>query len=322
MEGEQFLDFCVDRRNNIIWVISKSKLFYVEKNGDGWKAETVNQFKSLKTKRINFRAIDIDQADPDDDCPVLFYNEGQGAQGHIAKLYNGRDGFSLRDLFDMTSPCFKHETAVNGEIKSSYAYIRHMRFHSFNGKKRLIGVGNLGNAGLFFISKYSGENEEITGRMSVEGIQTSIFGEINDFTVTESENGYVLWLAHKDFTISTYSIHETANELSISRLDEENRIIDDLDYTTYSVKMPDQPMCLRSCGSNVFIGLLNGEILKASISISTQNDTEYATISTENVARTYADLMANTSVKLKNCKYDEEEEFSSMMQNYFIMEQD
>lgn len=308
-EGEQFLDFCIDRCTDTIWVISKNKVFCVKKTGDEWDQKTqttIDSFKNLNTEKICFRTIAIDQLSTDDakkeDTPILFYNDGKGGEGHIVMINAPRK----MDFLDLTS-------YNNNKIYSvDNPYIRHMRFHSFNGKRRLIGVGNVGKCSLFFIAKYAGDNEQIVGRMVIESIETSQFGEINDFTVTESEKGYVLWLAHKDFTVSAYRLFDSPRNLGIKNYDKPS-----------AVKMPDQPMCLRACGSYVLIGLLNGEVIKASISTFQKNYTEYATISTENVARTYADLMANTSVKLKNCKYDEEEEeFSSMMQNYFIMEQD
>ena len=323
-EGEQFLDFCIDSSDNI-WSISHNKLFFVQKTGENWATMAIEEFNNLKADKKYFRTIAIDQVSTDnaekDDLPILFYNEGQGSQGHIAKLYNRRDGFGLVDLIDMTQPSFKYETIVSGKIKTTYAYIRHMRFHCFNGKKRLIGVGNIGEEGLFFISKYSGENEEITGRMSVEGIHISGFGEINDFTVTESKNGYVLWLAHKDFTISVYSIHENPNGLYISRF-YQNNVELDASEDTISLTMPDQPMCLKAYGYDVLIGLLNGTVIKASISTSQYDDTDYADINAKYIARTYADLMANNTVKLRNCEFDEKEEFATMFRNYFNLEQD
>ena len=320
-EGEKFYDFCIDKDNNSIWIVSEHKLFHVGKNDLTWQNGSICELEGIKPYYC-FRTIAIDSVSCDDEkmdnMPVLFYNEGTGKQGHIAKVIYYKEGGTYRlktDLIDLEDKEFSEEIEENGKKKINYLFIRHMRFHNFNGRKRLIAVGNIGNKGVLLIAKYNGDNEDDASRMSVVYYK-KIGKQINDLTVTQDNGEYILWLAHKDCMVRAFRIIMNGSDLKLENIGKRSAP-DDNDNC--KVKMPDQPMCLRCYNETVLIGLLNGDIMQATISESSEKN---EIMVTQKVIRTYADLISCPSVKLRQCICDEKEELKSQLQGYFTVEEE
>ena len=323
-EGEKFYDFCFDTDNNDIWIVSEHKLFLVRKKNSRWKKGIVCELANIEPYYC-FRTITIDSAgsseEKTDNMPVLFYNEGKGKQGHIAKVNYDAESKKYRletDFIDLAAPDFSEEVEENGEKKTSYLFIRHMRFHNFNGIKRLIAVGNIGGAGFILVAKYTGDSEKDAAHMDVVYYQ-KIGKQINDFTVTLNNGEYIIWLAHKDYMVRAFKIVMNSSEFELENI---GRKSDSNNNETCHVKMLDQPMCLRCYNESVLIGLLNGDIVQTTLSISSKADEKNETIIAQKVFRTYADLISCPSVKLRQCICDEKEELKSQLQGYFTMEEE
>lgn len=325
-EGEKLYDFCFDNDNNNIWLVSEHKLFLVCKTDSGWKKGEVCKLADVEPYYC-FRTIAIDSVcdseEKIDNMPVLFYNEGKGKQGHIAKVNYDAEGKKYRletDFIDLVAPDFSEKVEENGEKKTNYLFIRHMRFHNFNGRKRLIAVGNIGSAGFILVAKYTGDSEKDASHMDIVYYQ-KIGKQINDFTVTLNNGEYIIWLAHKDYIVRAFSVSMDDSDFKLVHIEDKTDEI--ADGETCRVKMSDQPMCLRCYNDNVLIGLLNGDIMQASLSIDeSKNSGMKGTLITKKVIRTYADLISCPSVKLRQCICDEKEELKSQLQGYFTMEEE
>lgn len=325
-EGEKLYDFCFDNDNNNIWLVSEHKLFLVQKTDSGWKKGAVCDLASIESYYC-FRTIAIDNVGDSeaktDNMPVLFYNEGKGKQGHIAKVIFDTECSQYRlkaDFIDLTDSAFSEEVEENGEKKTNCLFIRHMRFQEFHGSKCLIAVGNIGSSGTLLVAKYNDNANEDASRMKVV-YHRKIGKQINDFTVTFNNGEYIIWLAHKDRKVCALRVSMDDSDFKIVRLEDKTDEIDTGE--TCHVVMSDQPMCLRRYNDDVLIGLLNGDIMQASLSIDkAKNSVMKGMLITKKVIRTYADLISCPSVKLRQCICDEKEELKSQLQGYFTVEEE
>ena len=196
--NEKLLDFCVSKNYNKIYVISEKGWLYTvqyKTNDDGSVIYTseYKKDKIINEDNIKLRTITINE---DEDTPVLFYNIG-GNQGHIKKYTVSADLSSTQEFVDIQGDKFTTDIENNGQKLKKHLYVRHMRFVKLDKFDEdlhcLIAVGDLHKSGHVVISGYGKDTAGTLDktRMNVH-CSISIGGQINDFTVTEHEDGYVL----------------------------------------------------------------------------------------------------------------------------------
>lgn len=339
-DDEKLLDFCINSNGDKIYVISESGTLHTIESSVINSEVTLTLTSSKKivnNSKSNLRTITMDDHD---DHPVLFYNDGMDTLGHIIK-YNDDNEHS--DFIDLDTDNFKTTIETNGQTVTKYAFIRNMGFVKFDDYKEdwrcLIAVGDLHKKGIVLIAGYDkdGSGDIDQTKMSVYDSFT-VDGNINDFTITKYENEYILWLAHKNLRISAYRLIETDGKIEIRDFIMHGKLMQDTSKgsgshsfenignyeKTVFKQTDDQPMCLKAYKNDkVLIGLLNGDVLQASLHYD-QDVCQHefrclgeTVIHLSNVIHTHADLNSIYKVELNNCQIDDKDEFKKQLDAYF-----
>lgn len=130
---------------------------------------------------------------------------------------------------------------------------------------------------------------------NVQAIQN--YGEVNDFCIkplvlNEGLAHFALSIAHKDSRISNF-------EVSIG---ERKTVF----WHKFTMNVASQPMSITYSGDDLLVGLLNGEAVI--LNTLAQTTTSF---------RTYANLNASVSIKLKKVKYSDNEQENQKIQEKF-----
>ncbi len=340
-DDKKLFDFCISSNGDKIYVISESgTLHTIESSVSNSNTVTLmlkDSKKIVNNPNSNLRTITIDDYD---DHPVLFYNDGKDTLGHIIKYTHDNEH---TDFIDLNTDTFKTNIETNGQSVTKYAFIRNMGFVRFDDYKEdwrcLIAVGDLHKKGIVLIAGYDkdGSGDIDQTRMSVYDSIT-VDGNINDFTITKYKNEYILWLAHKNLRISAYRLIATDGKIKIRNFIMKEKLMQDTSKgngshsienigdseKTVIKQTDDQPMCLKAYKNDkVLIGLLNGDVLQASLHYD-QNVCQHefrclgeTVIHLTNVIHTHADLNSIYKVELNNCQIDDKEEFKKQLDAYF-----
>lgn len=333
---EKLLDFCIN--GDMIYVVSNSGTLYeirILKNDIDEISCVLQDAKPIvdDISNINLRAITIDK---NDDKPLVFYNRGEDTLGHIIKFG------SHNDFIDLNTKEFVTEITKDGSTKNEYVFIRQMQFVELSQYQEnlrcLIAVGDFNEQGIVLIGEYGYDtNGDLDySKMNVNTLK-KVDGKINAFTVTQYDDDYILWLAHKDSKVSAYILTYEDGKVKIHNFLEHDKLKQSTssrdensptEYNEYEEETPvintdDQPMCMQKCGEKVLIGLLNGDVWKGFLNYNKDVFTKElggrgrTVIELTHIIHTHADLESISKVTLRNCQIEDPSGFKNQLSSYF-----
>lgn len=211
------------------------------------------------------------------------------------------------------------DSSIKAEIitEDTCRFIRCLKNYTFNGKELMIVGGNYNNMQYFAFYVHDGYSWHYKGSsnpsnianfptkietVSDTGTNVLSFGPINDFIAEilpaedEKQLRFSLSVCHKDGKLVNYEVRIDSNLTTIR----EEFHIDDISS---------QPMCITATDDQLLIGELNGKAMF--IEKQSQNKSNI---------RTYANLTASVSVRLKNAIFDNDflkTEFQKNFEGYF-----
>lgn len=226
--SKPILDFYISSRDNSIWAISESYIYHSHFENGKWECD---EPVSTPHEGAYFRAIvenvGVDRAN---NVPLFFYNFGEGSEGYIGKIQDGKS----------TEFCRLGENV----------FIRKMINYSVGETKYMIAAGGLNKQSYVAIYRVdSHEKYALVSETEIDGTTGA-----NSFVFAELRDKKIIIVLSKN------------NLVSLIRLNDDMKI----DRNIVSEQVPAQPMCIDAYIEDDFnlilIGLLNGQMMELKIS--------------------------------------------------------
>lgn len=219
---EAILDFYISSVDESIWAISQSAVYHSRFVNGKWECDApVHAAEGVYIRSVTENT----GADRQNNIPLIFYNSGNGSDGCLAKVSDGK----ITDFVNMGKSVF----------------IRKMINYSVNGENYLIAAGERDKKSYLAIYKVISHNEyELISSLTIPDTTGA-----NAFALTDFFDIKYIFVLCKN------------NRILLIRLNDNMTI----DTVIAEALVSDQPMCIAVKDDLILAGLLNGQIMQLSI---------------------------------------------------------